>query len=127
MLQRLSFRNGQGVDRVCQGLSLATSDASKYVWINSWRCIPRRCATRSTSSSLKVGVTSRQQLAQLVHSIPAQHTPGDFKDNLVDLVGFQIAICFQEPAKAPILIFFCLGELTDLNKIDGHKYALKAN
>jgi len=58
---------------------------------------------------------------------PGPHTPGDFKDNLVDLVGFQIAICFQEPAKAPILIFFCLGELTDLNKIDGHKYALKAN
>src|SRR5215469_17853937 len=31
---------------------------------------------------------------------PGPHTPGDLKDALVDLVGFQIALSLQEPAKA---------------------------
>src|SRR4030095_13187643 len=57
---------------------------------------------------------------------PGPHTPGDLKDALVDLVEFQIALSFQEPAKAEILIFSCFGQLTDLNKIDGHKYPLNA-
>src|SRR5580658_4990419 len=73
MLQRLPFRKGQGVARVCQRFSLPASDRSRYVSINCWRSIPRRCATRSTSSSLKLGFISRQQLPQVVQSIPA-HT-----------------------------------------------------
>ena len=57
---------------------------------------------------------------------PGPHTPGDLKDALVEPVGLQITLSFQEPAKAEILIFFCFGQLTDLNKIDGHKYPLNA-
>ena len=52
---------------------------------------------------------------------PGPNTPSDLKDALVDLVGFQIALSLQEPAKAEILIFSLLGELTDLNEIDSHK------
>lgn len=40
---------------------------------------------------------------------PGPHTPGDLKDALVDLVGLQIALSLQEPAKAEILIFSCFG------------------
>jgi hypothetical protein len=79
MLHKLSFMTGQGAARVCQGLSLPASERSRNVSINCWRSIPRRCATRSTSSPLKVGFTSRQQLPQGVQSIPwSQRRAGRF-------------------------------------------------
>jgi hypothetical protein len=45
------------------------------------------------------GFISRQQLAQAVQSIPAQHAPGGLKDVLVDPVWFQITPSLQEVAK----------------------------
>lgn|SRR6266536_3412311 len=73
MLHRLPFKNGQGVVRVSQGFDSPCSVFCIYVLMNCLRSIPRRRATRLTSSSLNVGCASRQQLAQVVQSIPA-HT-----------------------------------------------------
>src|SRR6266851_2993116 len=73
MLHRLPFKNGQGVVRVSQGFDSPCSVFCIYVLMNCLRSIPRRRATRLTSSSLNVGCASRQQLAQVVQPIPA-HT-----------------------------------------------------
>ena len=62
-----------GVVRVVQGLSLYGSERSRYESMNCCGVIARRRASRSTSHALKVGCTSRQQLAHWVQSTPA-HT-----------------------------------------------------
>jgi len=122
MLQRLSFRNGQGVDRVCQGLSLSSSERFRYA-------LDKFLALHSETVCHPINFLFAEGWRQLSAAVgtggavdPGPNTSSDLKDALVDLVGFQIALSLQEPAKAEILIFSFLGELTDLNEIDGHKF-----
>jgi hypothetical protein len=48
------------------------------------------------------------------------HASGCLEDALVDLVWFQIAAGLQELTEPEILFLLGLGQLTDLNQIDGH-------
>jgi len=89
--------------------------------MNCWRSIPNRRAKRSTSSSLKVGLTSLQQFAQLVQSIPAQTRLVQLKDALIQLRRVQLAPLLQEPAESPVLILLLFGRHAQLERFDGHR------
>ena len=133
--------------RICAALGRAVFiDAAKIVlqeWAGSGSSLPRILTVvfrafqvcldkffplHSETASHAVNFLFAEAWPQLSTAVgtggavdPGPYTPGDVTNTLVELVMVQIGVILQKSAKPEIFIFFSLGELTDLNEIDGHK------